>query len=214
MKHVLTAFAIMLGISIQAQSSEATIVYSVEMDSEMTEGLPADMFSNMTMTLSFKDELFRNDFDMGMMKMSAINNGERVLTLINAMGMKYATFEDGDESEMNLFNTNIDDKDKLNIKETGNTKTIAGYVCKEAIIDSEDGKLTVYFTDKIMPKTTSKEFDMGVNGFPLEFNIIAGGMEMKITATSVKEKANANFSMTIPEGYQQMDKDQLKGMMR
>ncbi len=212
MKNILTTLVLLLGLATYAQSSEATIVYSVEMDSEMTESLPADMFKNMTMTLSFKDNLFRNDFDMGMMKMSSINNGDRILTLFNAMGMKYATFEDGDESEMSLFNTKVDDGE--DVKETGNTKTIAGYLCKEAIVSTDEGTVSIYFTDKIKPNTTNKEFDMGVNGFPLEFSIVASGMEMKITATSVKESANADFSMTIPEGYQKMDREQLKGMMR
>lgn len=214
MKHLMTTLALVLSMTINAQTSEATIVYSVEMETEMPEGMPADMFKNMTMTLSFKGESFRNDFNMGMMKMTTINNGEKTLSLINAMGMKYATVEDSDKSEMSLFNTNIDEDDDIDVKETGNTKTIAGYKCKEAIITSEGTQMRVYYTDKLRPKTTSKEFNMGINGFPLEFSVVASGIEMSISATSVKEKSNADFSMDIPEGYQKMNSEQLKGMMR
>lgn len=197
-----------------AQISTATIKYNVTFDGEMPEGLPADMFKDMSMTLSFNGEASRTDFDMGIMKMSTVSNNNQTMTLFNSMGMKFGTIEDGNDSEVSLFNNKTDDKEKPDIKVTGNTKTIAGFECKEAIITTDEGNVTVFYTDKIKPKKVSKDFDMGINGFPLEFSMVASGMNMKISATDVKKSTNADFSMTIPEGYQKKNADQLKNIMR
>lgn len=214
MKQILTSVLLGLASLTFAQVSSATINYKVNFDGELPEGLPADMFKNMSMTLAFNGESSRTDFNMGIMNMTTVTDGKQTMSLFNSMGMKFGTIEDGDDSEVSLFNTNVSEEDKPDIKITGNKKTIAGYECTEAIITTDDGKITVYYTDKIKPNKMNKDFDMGINGFPLEFSILASGMKMKISATEVKKSTNADFSMTIPEGYQKMSADQLKSMMR
>ncbi len=214
MKRILTSVLLGLASITFAQVSTATINYKVSLDGELPEGLPADMFKNMSMTLAFNGESTRTDFNMGIMNMTTVTNDKQTMTLFNSMGMKFGTIEDGNDSEVSLFNNKASEEEKPDINLTGKTKTIAGFECKEAIITSDEGNVTVYFTDQIKPNRISKDFDMGINGFPLEFTINASGMLMKISATDVKKSTNVDFSMTIPEGYQKMNADQMKSMMR
>jgi GLPGLI family protein len=99
---------------------------------------------------------------------------------------------------------------------TNETKNIAGYNCKKAIVTTdEDGVKTsfdVWFTDEIGGKDAN--FDdpvyQDVPGVMMEFIIKTPQMSMKLSATSVEKKAVAAKDFEIPADYTLTTQEELK----
>ena len=98
------------------------------------------------------------------------------------------------------------------------TKEIAGYTCKKAIVTDEEGnKYTYWYTDKIKVSSEGqKYFDgNGIPGFPMLMEIAQNGMDIKLTATTFEKlpKKHQLFDMSIPEGYKVMTQEEMEKMM-
>jgi GLPGLI family protein len=81
-------------------------------------------------------------------------------------------------------------------------KEIAGYFCSKANISNEetDDLLTIYYTKEIQSNQTGEPF-VGLEGFPMQYQITAQGISMKITATSVVKETIVDSEFEIPKGY-------------
>lgn len=99
------------------------------------------------------------------------------------------------------------------------TKTIAGYTCKKAELVQEDGKKsTIFYTEDIKMdpmSTASWNYQMPqLKGFPLEFEMDQKGTKMKMTAIKVSKELVPLNLFAIPEGYQEITRDQLQNSLK
>lgn len=100
-----------------------------------------------------------------------------------------------------------------NIEYIDESKTIAGYSCKKAIIKDDRGNpgMTVFYTEKIKNQA-QKEF-MGLKGFPLEYSLSQNGINMVMTAASVNEESVSDDLFQKSEGFQDITREDLQKMM-
>ena len=93
------------------------------------------------------------------------------------------------------------------------TKSIAGYPCKKAIMRDASGQLsmTVFYTDKISNKA-QKEF-VGLKGFPLQYSMNQQNMKMEMTATEVSEESVPDDIFNKSEGFKDISQSDLQNIM-
>ena len=186
------------------------------------EDLPAEMAAMEAMlpdemTTIIKGDKSRLEQSMGMgmssVTITDMKKGSGIV-LMDMMGKKIAMEMTKDELEK--MNKKKATEKKPEFKYTDETKEIAGYKCKKAIIVMEGaGELEVYYTEDL-PSGANKQFE-GLKGFPLEYKIAQGPMKIKVSATSVKtEKVDKNL-FEMPDGYDKMSfeefQKQMGGMM-
>jgi len=107
---------------------------------------------------------------------------------------------------------------KLDIVENKDKKkTILGYECHEVIaknIDGQGGTLTAYVSPKIKANTDiMKGLDVSqFPGFPLEFKMETGGMNLEVAVESFETKFDLGVFLLNYEGYKEMSEAEfLKG---
>lgn len=215
-----TLFSLLLcavmGASVYAQDTQkATFSMSVsgddpqvEMAKQFLEGSTMDMYSNAKSS--------RVDMHMGtMMTTSTIVDiaKEEALTLSSGMMGKTAT-------KMSLKEMREKNKDEKApaVKLVDGTKEIAGFKCKKAIVTTEEGlEVEVWYTDEIKVPNAS-DMNMGykgIPGFPAEWSIQKGPMNMLFTMTKYEPKVKTEkgfFDLVIPEGYKEVSLEDLKAM--
>jgi GLPGLI family protein len=169
---------------------------------------PNDMLAGLmpgTMTLKFKDNKFNTELSagMGMFKTNFISNSNDY-TLINSVKLinkKYATLlhkKDVEKANEKFKNINIIKSDE--------TKEIAGYMCKKAVIVFDDidmGEFYVYYTDQIKfndPNWGTPFKD--INGIMLEYQMVKYNILMTFTAKSVKKAEVDDAEFKIPDDYE------------
>lgn len=131
--------------------------------------------------------------------------------LMNMMGRKVQvnqpdTEETADTETKNDFDITYDKSDK---------KEIAGRKCiKATLIDKiNNDTIRMYVAKKVMPKVKMlDEMFPGLEGLPMEINIMAQGMGMTITAQKLKESVDEKV-FSIPEGYEKMTPEQFQKEM-
>lgn len=189
--------------------TEGKISYKIDMAGTEMNFLQKQLFEAAKLTISFKGPFTKTDFDMGMVGTTVIADGstDTGLMLFNMMGNKTAakmTAEDFEEKKKL--------KGSYTVENTDETKEIAGYKCKKAIVKlGNGGNLTMYFTEDIMPENRNTSFTYEeTKGFPLEMQVNMNGMVFNMVASSVDGSplSDDSFSMEIPEGYTESDMSQ------
>lgn len=206
MKKILLGLSILISAFSFSQIKEGKINYSISLSgsSEEMQGY-AQMLNGSTATIYFKPSLTRVDMSMGsMVNIVSITNSNtsKSLTLMTGMMGKMAIPSSLDEaSKMN--------KQKLpnfKIEKTNETKVIAGYTCKKAILTDESGSVNIFwYTEDISFDTKGQNAIYSVlPGVSLEYTTTINGMSMTFTTLSIETTlANADslFDMTVPAGY-------------
>ena len=105
------------------------------------------------------------------------------------------------------------EKKKPKIELLDETKEIAGYTCKKAelTVDSSGNPIIIYYTDEI-PNRMDAPFN-GMDGFPLEYELSNEGMVITFSAKEVVKIKVPDELFTIPNGYQEVDMDNLGKML-
>ena len=196
-------------VSLFAQANfEGKIVYKISY-----KDLPAEMknYENMLpkeMTIQLKGNKSRVEQKQMM--------GTNVI--VSDMDQKNGFMEmvmGGQKLRMNISTEEFDKQEgKIeNIEYLDETKTIAGYPCKKAIIKDDDGNLamTIYYTEKIKNQP-QKEF-IGLNGFPLEYSMSQNGINMLMTADQVTEEAVSDAIFEKSDGFKDISQADLQKMM-
>lgn len=191
-----------------AAVTEGSIKYDVSVVESDLSYLEEMMIGMSTLSISFKDEAVRTDFEISIANTTVIHDGatKKGLMLISSpMGNKAVKLDNevkGDEV-----------KGKYKIDYLSDTKTIAGYKCKKAVITLDDGtKLNVFYTDQITPKNRSTKYTFeDLKGFPLEMEVKQEKMIIKLVAENVNTKPldKAKFSLIIPSGYEETTMEEL-----
>lgn len=216
MKKLIVAFvALAIALPTMAQKKfEGTIIYGLEF-----QDLPAEMAAMEAMlpdetTTMIKGEKTRLEQSLGMgvsqVTITDMKKGNGVL-LMNMMGKKMA---------MEMTKEELEEMDKKNSASQkpefkyvdGETKKIAGFDCKKALVSvGGNAELEVYYTEDL-PSGASKQFE-GLKGFPLQYTISNGPMTIKATAKKVTQEKLNNSLFEIPEGYDKMTFEEFQKSM-
>lgn len=205
-------FLAVSGISV-AQEFEGVITYKITY-----ENLPEEMAAYASMlpsetinTIKGNMSKLEQPLSMGMKQITIMDNEEGSgVMLMDMMGKKTAVVIDKDTKK------EMDSKEEMpEIEYVNETKNIAGYDCKKALMRIEEGGqevvLEIYYTDKIMNKTNSQI--PGLKGFPLQYSTSTGQFLMTLTADQIEKRKVKDDEFAIPEGYTHMTMEDFQKSM-
>lgn len=204
--------------SIAQKGSEGKIVYDIELIGVEEDNPMAAMLSDATLTVYFSKNFTRSDMDMGISQSITVVDikDEVSTTLVEAMGTKSKIVNDLKE-----LKGEVDSKDSENdfdVEYTDETKEIAGYECKKAILTTKETSMVLWVTEDINfnPKGMPMTEFTGIKGVLLEYEMGEEMGAMKMTATEVTmEKLDKSlFDLEeLSEGYEELS-DEQKEMMK
>lgn len=207
MKITTTLFAFLFILS-STFAQEMKLKYSLELKSSNPEMETAiQMTEGSTVTVYAMEGRSRIEMKMGqLMRTITILDREEeqgVMLMDGMTGKQAATIEASD-----FDNFNNHDEEELEIEYIGDTKTILGYKCKNAIVylDDQDAEMTFWYTEELKTSDSylGEYSKYGLPGVALEYNIIQSGMSMEFTATEVETSIDDEeelFDISIPNGY-------------
>jgi len=214
MKSTLTFLLLFLvsAALVAGKPFEGVITYKISYpDAKLTEA-QLNMVPKV-MTVSIKGSKARTELNVGGGTEVAILDyaAKSKIALIDMMGQKFAIKQTAEEIAKE--NTG---QPKGTVSITSETKNIAGYNCKKAIVTTdEDGVKTtfeVWFTDELGGKDAN--FDdpiyQEVPGVMMEFIMKTPQINMKLSATSVEKKAISAKDYEIPADYTLTTSEELK----
>jgi hypothetical protein len=222
MKKLFSTLAVVAlsALSLNAQIKEGTITYNMTI-----EGLPpeqAAMIGDMELKSTFKNARVLTEMSSMMFTNQTLIDDKGMTMLMEQMGNKIAVKQTKEEMEKEAAK----EKDKPadpKIEYTTETKTIAGYECKKAVVtvvgkDKKEETMDVWYSEKF--ENTNKEgkgqgqgFMKGLKGMPFEYAGGQGGMKFKMVAkeVSIEPVADSKFVLST-DGYKMMTMDELKAM--
>tara|TARA_R110002111_G_scaffold69047_1_gene111789 strand:+ start:77 stop:745 length:669 start_codon:yes stop_codon:yes gene_type:complete len=218
MKFILFITSLLFLATTAVAQTEATIEYKIEMSTDNPEvEAQLAMMEGSTMKMYMKDGNVRNETSMGaIIKTTNITNvdSKESLMLLDGMMGKYAAKMKMDD----LGEDAAEATEELDIELVDETKEIAGYTCKKAIIYDAAGNENIFwYTEEIeAPKNGGKYMKEGIPGLALEFSVINPQFAMTFTATEFSKKVKnpkEKFDMSIPEGFTEKSMDDLQQMM-
>lgn len=198
--------------SVAQPMSEGKITFEISYpDSDIPDEQMAMMPTEMEMYI--KDDKTRVEMTMGM-GMSNVtivdNKTKTATTLMDMMGNKMAIKSSEEEYKKQRAQRGVED---YKIEKTNETKTIAGYACKKAVVTGKDGTFDIYYAPDIVVKNSEWHSEYkGIDGFPMEYRINQGRMNMQMTAKKVAAQKVDDKLFTIPDGYKEMTQDEMKKM--
>lgn len=177
-----------------SQDFEGVIKYEISyinLPKEAKAMLPeGDMFS----TMSIKGAKTKMEADMMGARMIIISDMETntSISYTDVMGMKMKSTQ---------TNENVD-KIEIDLIE-GETKKVAGYVCKKAIMKQPDSPdVEVYYSEQLKSEAIWSSLPQfkKLNGIPLEFQVNNQGTSMIYSAKEVTKKSLSNSVFNPPSG--------------
>jgi len=211
---VMTLF--LLSLNAQAKDFKGVVTYKITIQGD---DIPPEMMAFMpkVMTATIKGNMLRNEFSittpMGAMNQIQIMNGDEkvVYHLMDMMGQKfYYKMTEQD------INENMENEPKPDIQYVNETKTIAGYECKKAIITiDQDGKknsFVIYYSPELGSASTNFDNAMfnGIDGLLMEFEANENGMIMKFEAIEVKKENVKDELFQVPAEYNETTPEELQ----
>ena len=194
---------------------QGIIIYNIsyensDIDPQMMAMMPK------TMKMKIKGDKSRTEISMGMGSTSVIFNGtaKEGFTLMDMMGQKLAFTMTSDDIEKELS-----EGPDMEIDVTGETKEIAGIVCKKVIVKiHEEGekemKYIVFFTEELGSGMLNYNNPMfkDIDGVMLEYSMNENNMSMTFTAISVDKKKISDDEFDMPDDYKVMTKSEFENM--
>lgn len=206
-------------VDAQKKLTEGKAIFDItypesELDEQSLSMMPAQS------TICFKGQFSRTEMKIAMGTAIGITDAKAgvTTTLMDMMGNKIAMKTTKEDLEKERKKSG---EKKPEIKITNETKTIAGYLCKKAVItmkmkDSTETKINTWFTKDISAVNSlhSGGTDLsGLEGFMMEFQMQMNSLTMKMTCRSVEDVAISDSLFTLPQGYTLTTMEDLKGMM-
>ena len=191
---------------------DGVITYKISYPESKFSEAQLNMFPKV-MTVSVKGSKARTEMNVGGGTTVEILDyvAKTKVALINMMGQKFAIKQTAKEIEKeNAL------QPKGTVSVTNETKSIAVYNCKKAIVTSdEDGvksTFEVWFTEELGGKDANFDNPLykDINGVMLEFLIKTPQITMKLSATSVEKKAVSAKDFEIPTYYTLTTQEELK----
>ena len=183
---------------------EITINNAEEMSDQMLAMMPSEM------VVYFKEGRSRGEMEMMGGKVITITDGKtgETFSCMDIMGKKQAvkiTKEDAEKER--------EKSGDYEVKITDETKDIAGYKCKKAIItfekDEKESTAEVWYTNELEASNSEKYAWKGIDGYMMEFSVDQRAMGMKFTCTEVKKQPVNDDMFKIPDGYTVMTQEEM-----
>ncbi len=204
---LLTAFISESAVA-QKKISEGTLTYEIIVDGEM-EGMMAAMLPS-EIIMKFKGTKSRTEMAMAMMENVAISDQKAPdagFVLIDAMGSKYA---------MKVDAKMVEDQKKsmpeFEITESTETKEIAGFTCKKAIVKNKanNEESIIYYTSQLpyFENSLNAQFG-GLKGMPLEFSSKIAGATITLRARTFEKVKLDDSLFNIPADYKVVTQEEL-----
>jgi hypothetical protein len=162
------------------------------------------------MTVKFKKNVFCAEMSvMGVLTTNFIANPTKktMTILVKMFNDKQASID----NEKAIKEEN--DQYKLEFKETGETKEIAGYKCKKLIATSVDDptiKFDVFYTEELnvtSPNLLSPYAE--IKGMLMEYRLKKFGLEMTFKAVGVKKEEIPDEEFELPAYYKVISKQEM-----
>lgn len=203
--------------------NEGTAIY------EMTiEGLPPEqtsMMGDMTMKIVWKGDKVYSEQSSMMYEIKSVSDENGALVLMDQMGNKIYMKIDYNDPK---YKEREKEQPEYKIEYTNDTKKIAGYDCKKAIVTmktrkGEEMKADVWYTEQI-PNHYKKQKASGrrgqnmvyireIKGMPLEYSVPQGQMTIRVKAKEINfNPVPDNIFNLSTEGYTEIKPEQMKGM--
>jgi GLPGLI family protein len=182
---------------------EFDILYDLAPEMESQRGMLA---TSMTYYIGDKFTRLTQQSSIGEQSTIYLTKSKQTISLINLNEQKFAVTQETDE----------DEKD-YKVEVLKETKTIAGFKCKKAIVylpgknGQPDVPTEVFYTESI-PTEYNSQFP-GVKGFVLEYKINAQGMVITYRAKSATPEPVDKKLSEIPNGYSKMTVNEFMIMM-
>lgn len=203
---------LLISTTVASQGFEGQIKYKISY-----KDLPAEMAQFESMlpteaTTTIKGDLFKMEQPLGMggKQVTIMDNKEQSgVLLMDMMGKKNAIVMTPDKRQ-ELEGTEED----VEITYLSETKTIAGYNCKKAIIKAkgtETGSMEVYYTEDF--KGIQHHQTKGLKGFPLQYSVNSGMFIVLMTAQEVKKGKVSDDEFSVPPGYESISFEQFQKSM-
>jgi len=176
-----------------------------------------------TMTIYFKNNQNRIEMStvIGSTYIISDNTKKEISVLMDMMSQKIAikqTQEEITKKEAELKMSG--NMPTFKIVESKETKVIAGYKCKKAVVeylmDGKKEQMTCFYTDAL-PQINTGTDNLALNeikGFLMEYNITQSGIQMKIVAKEIKAQKIDDQLFSIPADYKIMTQDEITEMMK
>lgn len=223
MKKLFSTIAVvaLTALSLNAQIKEGYVLYDMKI-----EGMPADqaaMLGDMETKLYFKNGKVMSELTSMMFTQQMTVDEKGMTMLMEQMGNKIAVKQTKEEMDKEAAKS----KDKTpdpKIEYFDETKSIAGYDCKKAVVtmvnpkDKKEEKMEMWYCEKFDNpnkdgKGKGQAMMKGLKGLPFEYSGGQGAMKFKMTAKEVSTDpvSDTKFELST-EGYKVMTMDELKAM--
>ncbi len=201
-----------LSTSTQAQkkskNAEGKIVYEITLDGEV-EGMMAAMLPS-EIVMKFKGSKCRTEMATAMAEnitLSDQKDPSSGLILLDVMGSKYA---------MKVDPAKVEEQKKslpeFEVIASTETKEIAGYKCKKAIMKnkSNNEETYIYYSEELpyLENSLTSQYK-NISGMPLEFNTKLNGITMTIRAKSIEKIKIADTEFVASSEYKLVTEEQL-----
>ena len=208
--HLVIVLTLFLSLYSRAQGPSGYIKYNMSyaessMTKEELEMMPAET------EMWFKGDLVKLRMPMGMgMQSDVVILKDKVVLLMDLMGNKLAM----ESTKAEVEKENSDTKKAVVKLIAGETKNIAGFDCKKAMLSTPGEKdMIVWYSDKIK-SNGSWYFQMSeIKGFPLEFSMKTGEMSVRMTAKEVRMENVGDTEFAVSSDYKLMTQADMMKMM-
>lgn len=171
---------------------------------------PDDMLAGLmptSMSMKFKNNQFNAELSagMGMFKTNFISNSNdfHLINSVKLINKKYATRLD--KPAVDKMNEKYS---KFYISKLDETKEIAGYICKKALVvfdDVANESFYVYYTDEInINHPNWSNIFKDIDGVLLEYQMERYGIMMKFTAKSVAKAKVEDTEFQLTTDYENL----------
>lgn len=212
---LLTAMVISMPVAkAQKAAFTGTVIYDVTVEGDIPEQAKAMMPTEMKSKFASDKQSMVMNF--GMMEQKTIYDAtkQEANVLMNVMGQKLLIKNNVTQIE----DARKKEGETLGVKTTDETATIAGFLCKKAVV-SKKGKdgttinIDVFYTEDLdVSRFKFSNSFPEISGLPLEFTMKNGPMSFKMKARSIKKETVSESEFTIPTDYKQVTMEELQGM--
>lgn len=208
-KIVLLPFLVLSLVTFGQNSFEGEIDFSIKYTNLPQEMAGMESMLPVEMNMHIKGDKSRTEQKSpitGSQIIIADMENNYMVTLMDILGNKIAMTSPMDDME-----TMKAESQKIDIEYLSETKDIAGYKCKKALIKSPDlpDAIEVYYTDEFTGGTD--QFG-SLKGFALEYSVTAEGIQMIFVATRVEEGSVDDSLFIAPAEYKNVTQEELQNM--
>lgn len=191
---------------------EGVITYKITYpDSKFTESQLA-MFPKL-MTVTIKGDKAMTEINTGMGNQKEIIDyiEKTKVGLIDMMGQKFAIKQTSEEIEKE--NTSAA---KASVELSSETKVIAGYPCKKALVTVEEkgvkSTYEVFYTNEFGTKAVNFDNPLykDIDGVLMEFSMKTQQFTMKFSVSNIEKKSISSKLFEIPPDYKLTTQEELK----